>query len=104
MTSSYVFDSSYDSAIALIGLAGRFPGARDTETFWQNIAGGVKSIRIFTDEELLGSGVDPASLKQPNFVKAGALLEEIDRFDASFFGYTPREAELMDPQHRFFLE
>jgi acyl transferase domain-containing protein len=93
-----------DSALALIGMSGRFPGAQDVATFWQNIAGGVKSIRTFSDEELLAVGVDPALLAQPNFVKAGALLDNVDQFDASFFGYTPREAELMDPQHRLFLE
>ncbi len=102
--SSYLHDSSYDSALALVGMSGRFPGARDIETFWQNIAGGVQSIRFFSDEELLAAGVDPAMVRQPNFVKAGSLLEEIDQFDAAFFGYTPREAEIMDPQHRFFLE
>lgn len=105
MTSSNLYnDPAYDSGIAVIGMSGRFPGARNIETFWHNIAGGVKSIRFFSDEELLAMGLDPALLAQPNCVKAGSLLEEIDKFDASFFGYTPREAEVMDPQHRFFLE
>ncbi|MGH2509695.1 MAG: beta-ketoacyl synthase N-terminal-like domain-containing protein, partial [Ktedonobacteraceae bacterium] len=105
MTSSDLYnDPAYNSGIALIGMSGRFPGARDIETFWRNIAGGVKSIRFFSDEELLAMGLDPALLAQPNCVKAGSFLEEIDKFDAGFFGYTPREAELMDPQHRFFLE
>ncbi len=105
MTSSDLYnDTAYDSGIALIGMSGRFPGARDIEAFWRNIAGGVKSIRFFSDEELLAMGLDPELLAQPNCVKAGSLLEEIDQFDAGFFGYTPREAELMDPQHRFFLE
>ncbi len=97
-------DSSYDSAIALIGMSGRFPGARNIETFWQHIAAGVKSIRALTDEELLAAGVEPARMAQPNYVKVGAPLEDISQFDAAFFGYTPREAELMDPQHRLFLE
>jgi phthiocerol/phenolphthiocerol synthesis type-I polyketide synthase E len=96
--------SEYDGGLALVGMSGRFPGAQNVETFWQNIASGVKSIRLFSDEELLAAGVDPAQLAQPNFVKAGSLLEQIDQFDAAFFGYTPREAELMDPQHRLFLE
>lgn len=105
MTSADLYnDAAYDSGLALIGMSGRFPGARDIETFWRNIAGGVRSIRFFSDEELLAMGLDPEMLAQPNCVKAGSLLEEIDQFDASFFGYTPREAELMDPQHRFFLE
>ncbi len=97
-------DSSYDSAIALIGMAGRFPGAPNIETFWQNIATGVTSIRVLTDEELLAAGVHPTRLAQPNYVKVGAPLDNIAGFDAAFFGYTPREAELMDPQHRLFLE
>ena len=104
MTDTYSPENAYDSALAIIGMSGRFPGARDIATFWRNIAGGVTSIRFFSDEELLAAGVNPALLAQPNFVRAGSLLEEIDRFDAAFFGYTPREAELMDPQHRFFLE
>src|SRR5437763_13537605 len=92
-------DAAYDSALAVIGLSGRFPGAPDVETFWRNIAGGVKSIRRFSDEELLAMGFDAELLAQPNCVKVGSLLAGIDQFDAVFFGYTPREAELMDPQH-----
>jgi acyl transferase domain-containing protein len=97
-------ETAYDTALALIGLSGRFPGARSVEAFWQNIAGGVKSIRRFSDEELLAAGIDPALLHRPNYVKAGTVIEDIDRFDAAFFGFTPREAEIMDPQHRLFLE
>ena len=85
-------DESYDTALAIIGMSGRFPGARDVETFWQNIATGVKSIHHFSDEELLAAGVDPQLLAQPNYVKAGTVLEDIDRFDASFFKFSPREA------------
>ncbi|HEU5378427.1 MAG TPA: polyketide synthase, partial [Ktedonobacteraceae bacterium] len=97
-------DSAYDSALAIVGMAGRFPGAQDVQTFWHNIAQGVVSIRQLSDDELLAAGVDPARLAMPNYVKAGAPLERLDQFDASFFGYTPREAETMDPQHRLFLE
>ncbi|HVB60817.1 MAG TPA: SDR family oxidoreductase, partial [Ktedonobacteraceae bacterium] len=97
-------DTSYETALALIGLSGRFPGARSVEAFWHNIAGGVKSIRFFNDEELLAAGIDPALLRRPNYVKAGTAIDDIDRFDAAFFGFTPREAEIMDPQHRIFLE
>ncbi len=95
---------SYETALALVGMSGRFPGAQDVETFWRNIAGGVKAIRFFSDEELLTAGTDPDLLRRPNYVKAGAIVEDIERFDASFFGFTPREAEVMDPQHRLFLE
>jgi acyl transferase domain-containing protein len=90
--------------IAVIGLAGRFPGARSVEEFWQNLRDGVESISFFTAEELAAEGVDPAILKDPRYVNAGGVLADAELFDASFFGITPREAEIMDPQHRFFLE
>jgi len=104
MTNSNGDNSAYNTAIAIIGMAGRFPGARDVEAFWHNIVGGVKSLRFFTNEELQAAGVDPALLDQPNYVKAGAILDDIDKFDAAFFGLAPRDAETMDPQHRIFLE
>src|SRR3989440_1919979 len=90
--------------IAIIGLSGRFPGARNVDEFWQNLRNGVESISLFSDEELLQSGVDPSVLGDPNYVKAGAILEDIDKFDAAFFGFTPKEAQIMDPQHRLFIE
>src|SRR5690349_8139010 len=90
--------------IALIGMAGRFPGAKDLEQFWQNLCDGIESIKFFTDEELLAKGVDPEILDHPNYVKAEAVLDDIEMFDASFFDFTPREASLLDPQHRLFLE
>ncbi|MEO7021657.1 MAG: polyketide synthase, partial [Ktedonobacteraceae bacterium] len=104
VNSSIYEDGMYDSALAIVGMAGRFPGAQDVQTFWRNIAEGIVSIRSFSDDELLAAGVDPARLTDPSYVKAGAVLEGLDQFDASFFGYTPREAETMDPQHRLFLE
>src|SRR5581483_5323857 len=97
-------DEAYTTAIAIIGMSGRFPGADTVEAFWANIAAGHKSIRFFSDEELLEAGVAPEDLKQPDYVKAGAIIQDIEGFDASFFGYTPREAEIMDPQQRIFLE
>ncbi|HEX6292478.1 MAG TPA: amino acid adenylation domain-containing protein [Herpetosiphonaceae bacterium] len=93
-----------DSAIAIIGMAGRFPGAQDIDTFWQNLCNGVESIAFFSDQELLDAGVEPSMLALPNYVKAGATLDDIELFDADFFGYSPREAEIMDPQQRLFLE
>jgi phthiocerol/phenolphthiocerol synthesis type-I polyketide synthase E len=90
--------------IALIGMSGRFPGANNIDEFWQNLHDGVESIRQFTDEELNILGISPASLRDPSFVKAGAILENIDMFDAKFFGYSPREAEIIDIQQRIFLE
>jgi acyl transferase domain-containing protein/thioesterase domain-containing protein len=93
-----------DSDIAIIGLAGRFPGATDSEAFWQNLCDGVESIVFFSEEELIASGVEATILKQPNYVKAGARLAEVELFDAAFFDFSPREAEITDPQHRIFLE
>jgi len=91
-------------AIAIIGMAGRFPGAKNLEEFWQNLANGVESVSFFNDEELTASGIDSSLLKNPNYVKASAVLEDIDLFDAPFFDFNPKEAEITDPQHRLFLE
>jgi acyl transferase domain-containing protein len=85
-------------------MAGRFPGAPDVERFWSNLREGVESITRFSDEELLAGGEDREKLADPNYVKARPILEDIEGFDAAFFGYTPREAEILDPQQRIFLE
>ncbi|PHK32285.1 polyketide synthase, partial [Nostoc linckia z15] len=99
------FDNCDDSdEIAIIGITGRFPGANNVDKFWENLRDGVESISRFTDEELLAAGVDAALLSDANYVKAGSIMEGIELFDAAFFGYTPREAEITDPQHRIFLE
>lgn len=90
--------------IAVIGMACRFPGATNVDQFWRNLRDGVESISFFSDAEMIAAGVDPKSLTDPNLVKAGGALADIELFDASFFGYSPREAELIDPQQRFFLE
>ncbi|HEY0735992.1 MAG TPA: polyketide synthase, partial [Herpetosiphonaceae bacterium] len=90
--------------IAIIGMACRFPGARNIDEFWHNLQHEVESIAFFSDDELLAAGVQPALLRHPSYVKAGAFLEDIDQFDAAFFGYNRREAEIMDPQQRLFME
>lgn len=92
------------SEIAIIGMEGRFPGAKNIDEFWKNLQNGVESISFFTDEELLASGIEADVINDPNYVKAGAVLEDIELFDAGFFGFNPREAEITDPQHRIFLE
>src|SRR3954454_5343264 len=90
--------------IAVIGLAGRFPGARDIRQFWQNLRQGVESVSCFSDAELAAAGVPAEALADPDYVKVRAPLTGVEFFDADFFGYTRSEAERMDPQHRLFLE
>jgi phthiocerol/phenolphthiocerol synthesis type-I polyketide synthase E len=91
------------SEIAVIGMVCRFPGARNVEEFWRNLRDGVESISFLKDHELEPSGVDPAPRTDPHYVKAASILDDVEWFDAAFFGLTPREAEIMDPQQRLFL-
>ncbi len=91
-------------ALAITAVAGRFPGAATIEAFWENLRAGVESIHVFTDDELHAAGVSVAESGRPQYVRARPQLEGVELFDASFFGVPPREAELMDPQHRVLLE
>ena len=91
-------------AVAVIGMAGRFPGARNVEEFWANLRDGVESISFFSDKELLAVGVDQSQLNNPSYVKAKACIEDADMFDPYFFGFTPRESAITDPQQRLFME
>lgn len=90
--------------IAIVGMSGRFPGAKNVDEFWQNLRDGVESIVKTTPEDLQAAGLDPLLLNEPDFVNVAAALDEADGFDAAFFGYHPKEAEMMDPQHRVLLE
>lgn len=90
--------------IAIIGMAGRFPGASSLDVFWQNIRDGIESIAFFSDQELQAAGVTAEQWQRPGYVRAYGSLEDIDLFDAAFFGLSPREAEILDPQQRLFLE
>jgi natural product biosynthesis luciferase-like monooxygenase protein len=90
--------------IAIVGMAGRFPGARAVDEFWKNLVEGVESISRFPAEELIRAGADPALVERPGYVRANAVLAGVEDFDARFFGFTPREAEVTDPQQRIFLE
>jgi amino acid adenylation domain-containing protein len=90
--------------IAIIGMAGRFPGAQHLEEFWENLKNGVESISFFTDEELKQCGISEEQLSEPLYVKAYGIIKNKEYFDSSFFGYTPKEAESMDPQVRLFHE
>jgi amino acid adenylation domain-containing protein len=90
-------------AIAIVGMAGRFPGARDLAQFWRNLRDGVESVRRLAPAELAALGA-AAAAAEPGFVPVVAEPDGIEEFDAPFFGVSHREAELMDPQHRLFLE
>jgi amino acid adenylation domain-containing protein len=91
--------------IAIIGLEGRFPEARNAEEFWRNLVDGKDCITRFTDEQLAASGYNPKALRAlPGYVAARGLVEKPEWFDRAFFGVPTKEAEVMDPQHRVFLE
>jgi acyl transferase domain-containing protein/acyl-CoA synthetase (AMP-forming)/AMP-acid ligase II/Zn-dependent alcohol dehydrogenase/NAD(P)-dependent dehydrogenase (short-subunit alcohol dehydrogenase family)/acyl carrier protein len=90
--------------VAIIGMSCRFPGANNINQFWDNLCHGVESISFFADAEIINSGVDPELVKHPNYVKASPILDDIESFDADFWGYSPKEAQLLDPQQRLFLE
>jgi acyl transferase domain-containing protein/thioesterase domain-containing protein len=90
--------------IAIIGMAGRFPGARNINQFWQKLRQGTECVTEFSEEELLQRGVTREEFSHPDYVKSGVVLENIQLFDAEFFGYNARQAENMDPQQRIFLE
>jgi natural product biosynthesis luciferase-like monooxygenase protein len=85
-------------------MAGRFPNAANVDEFWTNLRNGAESITFFSDQELLQAGVNANHLRAPNYVRAKGMLEGSDLFDAGFFGFSPRDAEMMDPQRRIFLE
>jgi acyl transferase domain-containing protein/acyl carrier protein len=104
MSKDYQFDDHEASEVAIIGMAGRFPGAKNIEEFWRNLRNGVESVSFFTPEELRAEGLNPEELADPRYVPAKAILEDVALFDAPFFDYNPREAEMLDPQHRVLLE
>ncbi|MCB1058286.1 MAG: polyketide synthase, partial [Acidobacteria bacterium] len=97
-------EAGADRAIAIVGMAGRFPKAADLEAFWRNLRGGVESMEELSDDELRAAGVEERWLSDPSYVKVASRLEDVDAFDAELFGYTAREAEVLDPQQRLFLE
>ena len=96
--------SAGEESVAIIGMAGRFPGASNVGQFWNNLVGGVESIRTFSDAELKEIGVPERLIQNPRYIKRCPVLEGSDQFDSGFFSYTPREAEKIDPQQRIFLE
>jgi acyl transferase domain-containing protein len=95
---------SMHAGIAVIGMAGRFPGAGNLLEFWQNLRDGVESITFFTDDELRAAGISSALLARADYVKARGVVRDADMFDAAFFGFNPADASVLDPQHRLFME
>ncbi|MNO39695.1 Phthiocerol/phenolphthiocerol synthesis polyketide synthase type I PpsE [compost metagenome] len=98
------YETEQDNAIAVVGMSIRFPGAGTVEEFWNNLRDGVESVSFFTEEELEKSGIPSSIYRLENYVPAKPVLQDIDLFDADFFQFTPKEASLMDPQQRLFLE
>ena len=96
-------DDSFEQ-IAVIGMAGSFPGADTIDKFWNNLRCGVESIFHLSDDDLKTQAIPKEWLQNPKFVKVGTHIEHFDEFDADFFGYSPREASITDPQQRLFLE
>ena len=94
----------YEAAVAIIGMAGRFPGAGSVDELWQNLLAGKLGLRQLADEELASAGVSPAQLADPGYVRTSGSISGYEMFDAAMFGLNRREAEGMDPQHRLFLE
>lgn len=90
--------------IAIVGMAGRFPGAADVDQFWSNLVAGVESLTELQPEQLLAAGLSRSTIDNPDYVRLKPLLDDIEGFDARYFGYHPREAQIADPQQRIFLE
>ncbi|MDP9838381.1 amino acid adenylation domain-containing protein/FkbM family methyltransferase [Neorhizobium huautlense] len=93
-----------DGAIAIIGMAGRFPEAGDVETFWQNLCSGKDCIRQLSRDDLRLSGVADDTIDLPGYVATGGVVDGVSKFDAAFFGMSPADAAILDPQHRIFMQ
>ncbi|MFJ9563739.1 type I polyketide synthase [Streptomyces fuscichromogenes] len=99
-----MIDDRHASAVAIVGMSGRFPGAGNLDEFWENLRTGTGSVTDFSPEELVADGADPAEVAKDAYIPAKGVLSGADRFDADLFGFSPRDAELLDPQHRLLLE
>jgi len=104
MSSEYDSNAFNDGDIAIVGMAVHLPGADNIEAFWQNLENGVESIRKLSEKQLLNAGEPLHRIKSPNYVPAAAILDDFEMFDGEFFGLSPKESAIMDPQHRQFLE
>jgi amino acid adenylation domain-containing protein len=95
--------NAQNDPIAIIAMTGRFPGAASVEALWENLCAGKESITFFRDDEI-DSSIPPALRNDADYVKARGVIDDVEMFDAAFFGISPKEAELMDPQQRIFME
>ena len=98
------FSDVDETDIAIVGMAAHLPGAADILAYWKNLTQGIESIRVISEADLLAAGESPAAMRRPNYVPAAAPLDGFELFDADFFGFSPKEAAILDPQHRHFLE
>ena len=96
--------NEYGNRVAVVGFGCRYPDANNPQEFWSNLVTEKKSFTEFSNDQLLAAGVQPATFNNPNYVRIRGVVEGADLFDAEFFNFTPKEAELLDPQHRLFLE
>lgn len=97
-------EDTLSNAIAIVGMSGKFPGADNIQGFWENLCDGKETISFFSDNELFDAGLSQSQINIPGYVKSRGVLNGVELFDANFFGFTPKEAQLTDPQHRLFLE
>ena len=104
MSNASPIEPSSATDIAIVGMAAHLPGAADIAAYWENLREGRSAVRPLSEEELLASGESAAMLRNPAYVPSAALLDRFDWFDAEFFGFSPKEAAILDPQHRQFLE
>lgn len=93
-----------DNAIAVVGMAGKFPGANNVSAFWDNLRRGKESIVTLSEEQLRDAGISDKALNNPSYVRRAPLVDGVDEFDADYFGFPPLVARSLDPQHRLFLQ
>ena len=90
--------------VAIIGMAGKFPGAENIQKLWDNLCQKVDVRQDFSDEDLKPFTKDMSKIDKDDFVRKGYRIKDVDKFDAKFFNLTPKQAKILDPQHRLFLE
>src|SRR5206468_7997952 len=97
-------DNYGSAAVMIITMTGVYAGVYGLETYWRNLRDGVESITLFSDDELQAAGVPAELCEHPAYVRARGIVDDVELFDASFFGYSATDALLMDPQQRLFLQ